>query len=147
MWTCDINQVSKDNNDANDSSNEGPFYESLVYDYEENFQLQRLKPEHKPLKETFKSHLKRIYACLTSSLCDSLLITHNYLGYIKKVNDCLKDGGCDETTIRDFQRSASNVINHILENYDSYEVLLGASLDPDAMSVNFASLFLPALTE
>ena len=99
MWTCDINQVLKDNNNANDSSNEGLFYESSVHDYEENFQLQQLKPEHKSLKETFKSHLKCIYACLTSSLCNSLLITHNYLDYIKKVNDCLKDGGCDEMMI------------------------------------------------
>ena len=147
MWTCDINQISKDNDDANDSSNEGPFYKSPVYDYEENFQLQRLKPEHKPSKETFKSHLKCIYACLTSSLCDSLLITHNYLGYIRKVKDSLKDGGCDITTLQDFLGSASNVMNHILENYDSYEVLQGATLWPDAMSVKFVSLFLPALTE
>jgi hypothetical protein len=38
--------------------------------------------------------------------------------------------------------SAPNAMNHILANYDSYEVLVGASEDPEGMSVKLASLFL-----
>jgi len=96
---------------------EGP--KVMVHDIEEAFQLQWLNvdesgSEMKPSKEAFKAHLK---------------------SYIRKINNLLKERGESEETVKAFQDGAPGAMKKLLANYDNYDVLMGASMDPAGMHV------------
>ncbi|KAL2220538.1 TCTP family protein [Thermoascus aurantiacus ATCC 26904] len=99
-----------------DEGGDGEGERKMVYDIEDQFRLVWLKAEEgmKPSKEAFKAHLK---------------------SYVKKVNNKLKERGASEETIKEFQAGAPNAVKKILANYDNYDVLMGQSMDGDAMHV------------
>jgi len=88
----------------------------MVHDIEEQFRLVWLKQEDglRPSKDAFKSHLKT---------------------YVKKVNNTLKEKDASEETIKAFQSGAAAAVKKILANYDNYDVLMGQSMDGNAMHV------------
>ncbi|EEP78094.1 conserved hypothetical protein [Uncinocarpus reesii 1704] len=91
----------------------------MVHDIEEAFQLQWLNVdesgnETKPSKDNFKSHLK---------------------SYVRRVNEKLKEKGASAEEIKEFQTGAAAAVKKILGNYDNYDVLMGASMDPNGMHV------------
>ncbi|KKK12775.1 hypothetical protein AOCH_004716 [Aspergillus ochraceoroseus] len=90
--------------------------EVMVHDIEDQFRLVWLKTEEgmKPSKDAFKSHLKT---------------------YMKKVLTKLQETGASEETINEFKKGAPAGVKKILANYDNYDVLMGQSMDGDAMHV------------
>ncbi|EAU34180.1 conserved hypothetical protein [Aspergillus terreus NIH2624] len=88
----------------------------MVHDIEDQFRLVWLKTEEgmKPSKDAFKGHLKT---------------------YMKKVLQKLQEKGADEATINEFKSNAPAAVKKILGNYDNYDVLMGQSMDGDAMHI------------
>ncbi|KAL2006886.1 hypothetical protein VTN00DRAFT_9554 [Thermoascus crustaceus] len=128
LWECDCRKYLKKTNEefaleganpsaeGEDEDAGGEGETKLVYDVEDQFRLVWLKTEEgmKPSKDAFKAHLK---------------------AYVKKVNNKLKEKGASEETIKAFQAGAPGAVKKILANYDNYDVLMGASMDGDAMHV------------
>lgn len=87
----------------------------MVYDIEDQFRLVWLKTEEgmKPSKDAFKSHLKT---------------------YMKKVLTALTKEAPAET-IDEFKKGAPAAVKKILGNYDNYDVLMGQTMDGDAMHI------------
>lgn len=56
-------------------------------------------------------------------------------GYVKGVNNKLKEKGASEDTIKEFQSGAAAAVKKILANYDNYDVLMGQSMDANGMHV------------
>ncbi|KAL5333268.1 Mss4-like protein [Aspergillus crustosus] len=100
--------------DGDEEGGEGE--ETMVHDIEDQFRLVWLKPEEglKPSKDAFKSHLK---------------------SYMKKVLGKLQEKGASKETIDEFKAGAPGAVKKILGNYDNYDVLMGTSMDGDAMHV------------
>ncbi|KAJ5226489.1 TCTP family protein [Penicillium chermesinum] len=89
---------------------------TMVHDIEDQFRLVWLKTEEglKPSKEAFKAHLKT---------------------YVKKLLKALQDSGASEETIAEFKSGAAGAVKKITGNYDNYDVMMGQSMDGDAMHV------------
>lgn len=109
----------------------------MVHDIEDQFRLVWLKQEDglKPSKDGFKSHLK-------SSFCLSLYNVANstnlftFPAYLKKVMKKLEEIGAPAESIAEFKAGAPAAMKKILANYDNYDVLMGQSMDGDAMYVS-----------
>jgi len=88
----------------------------MVHDIEDQFRLVWLKTEEgmKPSKDAFKSHLK-VYA--------------------KKVLEAMTAKGKSAEDIDAFKKGAGAAVKKILGNYDNYDVLMGQSMNGDAMHV------------
>ncbi|PYI04148.1 TCTP family protein [Aspergillus sclerotiicarbonarius CBS 121057] len=88
----------------------------MVHDIEDQFRMNWLKVEEglKPSKDAFKAHLK---------------------GYMKKVLTKLTEKGAPQETIDEFKKGAPGAVKKILANYDNYDVLMGQSMDGDAMHI------------
>jgi hypothetical protein len=128
LYECDCRKYLKKTNEnfelegANPSAEEGDEEggaeggEVMVHDIEDQFRLVWLKTEDgaKPPKDAFKAHLKT---------------------YMKKVLKALQDKGAPAETIEEFKKGAPAAVNKILKNYDNYDVLMGESMDGDAMHV------------
>ncbi|KAL4891597.1 Mss4-like protein [Aspergillus ambiguus] len=127
LYECDCRKYLKSNNEdfqlegANPSAEggeeEGGEGEKvMVHDIEDQFRLVWLKTEEgmKPSKDAFKSHLKT---------------------YMKKVLAKLTEKGADEATINEFKTNAPAAVKKIMANYDNYDVLMGQSMDGDAMHI------------
>ncbi|KAI5310304.1 hypothetical protein KEM55_008762 [Ascosphaera atra] len=104
--------------EGGDDDDEGEGSGEMIHDIEESFQLQWLKPdengmETKPSKEDFKANLK---------------------SYIKRINKKLQEKG-DEAAVKEFQAGAGAAMKKIIANYDNYDVMMGASMDPNGMYV------------
>ncbi|PKY09264.1 TCTP family protein [Aspergillus campestris IBT 28561] len=99
---------------ADDEGGEGEAV--MVHDIEDQFRLVWLKSEEgmKPSKDAFKSHLKT---------------------YMKKVLTKLTEKGAPAETIDAFKKGAPAGVKKILSNYDNYDVLMGTSMDGDAMHI------------
>ncbi|KAL4869815.1 hypothetical protein BDV12DRAFT_167274 [Aspergillus spectabilis] len=99
---------------GDDEGGEGE--ETMVHDIEDQFRLVWLKTEEglKPSKDAFKGHLKT---------------------YMKKVLNKLQEKGASAETINEFKSNAPAAVKKILANYDNYDVLMGQSMDGDAMHV------------
>jgi myo-inositol catabolism protein IolC len=54
---------------------------------------------------------------------------------MKKVLTKLTETGASEETIKEFKTNAPAAVKKILANYDNYDVLMGQSMDGDAMYV------------
>ncbi|EAL91014.1 hypothetical protein KXW98_002966 [Aspergillus fumigatus] len=128
LYECDCRKYLKRKNEdiqlegANPSAEEGDDdaggdgEEVMVHDIEDQFRLVWLKTEEgmKPSKDAFKSHLKT---------------------YMKKVLAKLQEKGVPEAEIDAFKKGAPAAVKKILANYDNYDVLMGHSMDGDAMHV------------
>lgn len=55
------------------------------------------------------------------------------LGYLKKVLKKLEENGASAETIDEFKKNAPTAMKKIIANYDNYDVLMGSSMDGDAM--------------
>jgi len=55
--------------------------------------------------------------------------------YVKGVNTKLKEQEASSETIKAFQAGAAGAVKKILANYDNYDVLMGQSMDGNAMHV------------
>ncbi|KAJ5162099.1 hypothetical protein N7492_007491 [Penicillium capsulatum] len=88
----------------------------MVHDIEDQFRLVWLKVEDgaKPSKEAFKGHMK---------------------SYVKKILKGLEASGASKETIDEFKAGAPAALKKITGNYDNYDVLMGQSMDGDAMHV------------
>ncbi|KAA8651394.1 translationally-controlled tumor protein [Aspergillus tanneri] len=88
----------------------------MVHDIEDQFRLVWLKTEEgmKPSKDAFKAHLKT---------------------YMKKVLTKLTEKGAPAETIDEFKSNAPAGVKKLLANYDNYDVLMGQSMDGDAMHI------------
>ncbi|KAJ5578773.1 uncharacterized protein N7459_007737 [Penicillium hispanicum] len=88
----------------------------MVHDIEDQFRLVWLKTEEglKPSKDAFKSHLK---------------------SYVKKILSKLQESGASAETIAEFKGGAAGAVKKITSNYDNYDILMGQSMDGDAMHV------------
>ncbi|KAJ5882929.1 Translationally-controlled tumor protein [Penicillium subrubescens] len=127
LWETDCRKYLKKKNEdfelagANPSAEEagedgGDDEAVMVHDIEDQFRLVWLKTEEglKPSKEAFKSHLK---------------------GYLKKLLKKLEETGASAETIDEFKKNAPAAMKKIIANYDNYDVLMGSSMDGDAMHV------------
>lgn len=56
---------------------------------------------------------------------------------MKKVLTKLQEKGASEETINEFKNGAPATVKKILANYDNYDVLMGQSMDGDAMYAPF----------
>ncbi|KAJ5100070.1 Translationally-controlled tumor protein [Penicillium argentinense] len=88
----------------------------MVHDIEDQFRLVWLKTEEglKPSKDAFKAHLKT---------------------YLKKILKKLEETGASAESIAEFKAGAPAAMKKITANYDNYDVLMGQSMDGDAMHV------------
>ncbi|KAL4806708.1 TCTP family protein [Aspergillus unguis] len=128
FYECDCKKYLKKTNEdfelagANPSAEEGgdegggEGEQVMVHDIEDQFRLVWLKQEEglKPSKDAFKGHLKT---------------------YMKKVLGKLTEKGAPAETIDEFKKNAPAAVKKILANYDNYDVLMGQSMDGDAMHV------------
>lgn len=55
------------------------------------------------------------------------------LGYVKKLLKKLEETGAPAETIEEFKKGAPVALKKITANYDNYDVLMGQSMDGDAM--------------
>ncbi|RMJ28960.1 TCTP family [Aspergillus sp. HF37] len=127
LMTCDCRKFLKKKNEdfeldgANPSAEEGGDGAGddeavMVHDIEDQFNMNWLKSEEglKPPKEAFKGHLKT---------------------YMKRVLQKLEEKGASADKINEFKTGAPNAVKKILANYDNYDVLMGSSMDADAMHI------------
>lgn len=121
--------------DADDTAG-GEGEQVMVHDIEDQFRLVWLKQEEgmKPSKEAFKAHLKSTFFLFSFAYCNWLIMSL-YTAYVKGVNNKLKEKGASEETIKEFQAKAPGAVKKILANYDNYDVLMGQSMDGNAMHV------------
>lgn len=66
------------------------------------------------------------------------------IDYMKKVLARLTETGASKETIDEFKAGAPAAVKKILGNYDNYDVLMGQSMDGDAMYVYLVIYFLVA---
>jgi hypothetical protein len=59
---------------------------------------------------------------------------------MKKVLTKLQEKNASEETINAFKKGAPAGVKKLLANYDNYDVLMGQSMDGDAMYVEYLSL-------
>ncbi|KAJ5114293.1 TCTP family protein [Penicillium alfredii] len=124
LWEVDCRKYLKKTNEDFELEGANPSAEGgdddggegeaiMVHDIEDQFRLTWLKPEEglKPSKDAFKAHLK---------------------AYVKKVLKKLEEKG-DADAIAEFKANAAGAIKKISANYDNYDVLMGSSMDGDAM--------------
>ncbi|CAI7670928.1 unnamed protein product [Penicillium pancosmium] len=105
------------NPSAEDAEEEGGEGEStMVHDIEDQFRLVWLKEEDglKPSKKDFTSHLK---------------------AYVKKILKKLEEEKASAETIAEFKAGAAGALKKLTSNYDNYDVMMGESMDGDAMHV------------
>ncbi|KAJ5552016.1 Translationally controlled tumor protein [Penicillium sp. DV-2018c] len=135
LWECDCRKYLKRGNEdfqlegANPSAEEGGDDEGgdgeavMVHDIEDQFRLQWLKVEDgaKPSKESYKEHIK---------------------SYIKKLHKnavpALREGKTTEEADeaeKEWKKKIAGAMKMILANWDNYDVLMGQSMDGDAMHV------------
>lgn len=55
---------------------------------------------------------------------------------MKKVLQKMEEKGASADQINEFKTGAPNAVKKILANYDNYDVLMGSSMDADAMYVS-----------
>lgn len=63
------------------------------------------------------------------------------IAYVKKVLKVLEGKG-EKEAIAEFKANAAAAIKKISGNYDNYDVMMGQSMDGDAMYVAFFSTYL-----
>ncbi|PWY76659.1 TCTP family protein [Aspergillus eucalypticola CBS 122712] len=128
LWTCDCRKYLKKSNEDFQLEGANPSAEGgdddaggegeavMVHDIEDQFRLNWLKTEEglKPSKDAFKGHLK---------------------SYVKKVLAKLTETGASKETIDEFKAGAAGAVKKILGNYDNYDVMMGQSMDGDAMHI------------
>ncbi|KAL2823053.1 Mss4-like protein [Aspergillus granulosus] len=127
FYECDCRKYLKSSNEDFELEGANPSAEGgdeeggegeqvMVHDIEDQFRLVWLKTEEglKPSKDAFKAHLKT---------------------YMKKVLAKLQEKGAPAETITEFKTNAPAAVKKILGNYDNYDVLMGQSMDGDAMHV------------
>ncbi|KAL4960253.1 translationally-controlled tumor protein [Aspergillus stella-maris] len=127
FYECDCRKYMKSTNEdfqleganpsAEDADEEGGEGEKvMVHDIEDQFRLVWLKTEEglKPSKDAFKGHLKT---------------------YMKKVLTKLQEKNTPAEQIDQFKKNAPAAVKKILGNYDNYDILMGQSMDGDAMHV------------
>lgn len=128
FYQCDCRKYLKKQNEdfqleganpsaeGGDDDNGGEGEAVMVHDIEDQFRLVWLKTEEglKPSKDAFKGHLKN---------------------YMKKVLAKLTESGASKETIDEFKTNAPAGVKKILSNYDNYDVLMGQSMDGDAMHI------------
>jgi hypothetical protein len=121
--------------DAADDDN-GEAEMVMVHDIEDQFRLVWLKVEEglKPSKDAFKAHLKGMRLCRFSNVWTHPANRPTFLAYIKKINKALTDKG-DEEAVKEFQKHAGAAMKKIIANYDDYDILMGQSMNGDAMYV------------
>lgn len=130
-------QLEGANPSAEEGGDEGGEGEAvMVHDIEDQFRLVWLKPEEglKPSKDAFKAHLKGSY--LFSPLAYRLpanISPLTLVGYVKKILKKLEETGASADTIAEFKGGAAGAVKKITSNYDNYDVLMGQSMDGDAM--------------
>jgi hypothetical protein len=56
-----------------------------------------------------------------------------HLGYLKKLLKKLEETGASAESIDEFKKNAPAAVKKIISNYDNYDVLMGSSMDGDAM--------------
>jgi hypothetical protein len=89
----------------------------MVHDIEDQFRLVWLKEDEglKPSKKDFTSHLK---------------------SYVKKLLKKLEENNAPAEEIALFKANAAGALKKISGNYDNYDVMMGESMDGDAMYVS-----------
>ncbi|KAJ5994744.1 Translationally-controlled tumor protein [Penicillium waksmanii] len=105
------------NPSAEDAEEEGGEGEAtMVHDIEDQFRLVWLKEDEglKPSKKDFTSHLK---------------------SYVKKILKKLEEEKAPAETVAEFKAGAAGALKKITGNYDNYDVMMGESMDGDAMHV------------
>lgn len=65
-----------------------------------------------------------MYVCLTLDF---------YKGYVKKLLKALESSGASAESIAEFKGGAAGAIKKLTANYDNYDVMMGQSMDGDAM--------------
>ncbi|KAJ6078311.1 hypothetical protein N7467_008064 [Penicillium canescens] len=126
LWEADCRKYLKKKNEdfaleganpsAEDAEEEGGEGEAvMVHDIEDQFRLVWLKPEEglKPSKESYKSHLK---------------------AYIKKLNKRVAETK-SEAELKAWQEKVKVAMKKVTANYDNYDLLMGESMNGDAMYV------------
>ncbi|KAE8373125.1 Mss4-like protein [Aspergillus bertholletiae] len=127
LWECDCRKYMKTKNEDFELEGANPSAEGgeeeggegeqvMVHDIEDQFRLVWLKTEEglKPSKDAFKAHLK---------------------SYMKKVLTKLQETNASAEKIAEFKAGAPAAVKKILGNYDNYDVLMGQSMDGDAMHI------------
>ncbi|KAJ5458737.1 Translationally controlled tumor protein [Penicillium sp. IBT 31633x] len=132
LWECDCRKYLKRANEdfqlegANPSAEDGADDEggegesTMVHDIEDQFRLVWLKTEEgqKPSKESYKSHLK---------------------SYLKKLHKNaapkFAQAADPAKAEAEWKTKAAGAMKKILSNWDNYDVLMGQSMDGDAMHV------------
>jgi hypothetical protein len=106
----------------------------MVHDIEDQFRLVWLKPEEglKPSKESYKSHLKGM---LTFFSVTYRWLTHTlFTAYIKKLNKRVAETK-SEDELKAWQEKVKVAMKKLTSNYDNYDLLMGESMNGDAMYV------------
>lgn len=75
------------------------------------------------------------------------LTFHLPLGYVKKVLKNLEATNAPAESIDEFKKHAAGAIKKISANYDNYDVLMGQSMDGDAMYVILVLYFITSHTD
>jgi len=68
----------------------------------------------------------------------------SYLGhlkqYMKKVKETMKSRGASDESVSEFEKGAQGKAKEIVANFKDYEFLIGESMDPDGMLVDFLNM-------
>lgn len=75
------------------------------------------------------------------------LTFHLPLAYVKKVLKNLEATNAPAEDIAEFKAHAATAIKKISANYDNYDVLMGQSMDGDAMYVTLVLYFITSHTD
>ncbi|KAJ5682994.1 Translationally-controlled tumor protein [Penicillium macrosclerotiorum] len=128
LWETDCRKYLKKKNEDFELAGANPSAEGgdeggddegeavMVHDIEDQFRLVWLKTEEglKPSKDAFKGHLK---------------------SYLKKVLKKLEETNAGAEAIAEFKAGAPAAMKKLIANYDNYDVMMGQSMDGDAMHV------------
>lgn len=75
-----------------------------------------------------------IFPCPSVRLAD---FSFSYLAYLKKLNKAVTEKKeLNEDELKQWQKDAAGAMKKIIANYDNYDILMGQSMDGDAMFVN-----------
>jgi Translationally controlled tumour protein len=55
--------------------------------------------------------------------------------YMKAVKEKMKERGCSEEEVKEFETGAQTYAKKIVGNFKDYDFYVGESMDPDGMSV------------
>lgn len=69
-----------------------------------------------------------------------VFFTDRFSDYMKKVLNKLTEKGAPQEKIDEFKAGAPAAVKKLLSNYDNYDVLMGTSMDGDAMYVQSARI-------